>query len=224
MRSLRIVKERYGPAALGDSHWEDSARFRAAASSATERTAVRPRSVVSYMRTAAAISGRARRPGCGDGSPVLRNSIRCQSRCTLSLIEGDNGALLIATTAESDSSLTGNSRRIRFQAPARQFNPTALLRDRNGGLWIGTQSRGSCMYTREGRICLRGPTVSRAITLDVSLRIVKAIFGWPLLMASTAFATSPFPRFLSKQGLSNASFGPSWRPGMAAFGLALLMA
>jgi hypothetical protein len=26
-----------------------------------------------------AISGRERRPGCGDGSPVLRNSIRCQT-------------------------------------------------------------------------------------------------------------------------------------------------
>ena len=76
----------------------DSARFRASAPDATERTAVSVDKCCPYMRTAEAISGRDLRRECGDGSLVLRNSIRCETRRTqiTALIEGDNGALLLA--------------------------------------------------------------------------------------------------------------------------------
>jgi hypothetical protein len=78
LRSLRIVKEQCGPAGLrlqlGDS------QSRAPATSATERTAVSATECFHCMRTAEAISGREPRLGCGDGSLVLRSSIRFQIR------------------------------------------------------------------------------------------------------------------------------------------------
>ena len=84
LRSLRIVKERMGRR-IGDSHREalrDSERQRPVLRRGRQS---RPRSVSPYMRTAGAISGRERRPGCGDGSLVLRNSIRCQTRLEIAL-------------------------------------------------------------------------------------------------------------------------------------------
>ena len=44
------------------------------------------------------------------------------------------------------------------------------------------------------------------------------------MMASTAFATSPSPRFLSSKVCPVPALRPFWRPGMEAFGLARLMA
>ena len=67
------------------------------------------------------------------------------------LIEGDNGALLIAGLRRNQTvSLTGKPRRIRFQALGRQFSPNRLLRDRDGGLWIGTNDRG-LLHVHQGR-------------------------------------------------------------------------
>ena len=140
------------------------------------------------------------------------------------LIEGDNGALWIAMRGGIRQLVDGKAEAYPLPGVGRQFKATRLLRDRDGGLWIGTATGVSCMCTREGRICLRSLTVSQEITSTVSLRIVKAIFGSPPSMASTAFATSPSPRFPSSKVCLMPALGPSWRPGMAAFGLARLMA
>ena len=53
------------------------------------------------------------------------------------------------------ASSTGKPRRIRFQALGRQVSPNRLLRDRNGGLWIGTNGPGAlaCAPGKDGSVC-----------------------------------------------------------------------
>ncbi len=207
MRSLRIVKERYGPARMRLPP-EDSARFRAAAPSATERTAVSAAECSPCMRTAEAISGRERRPDCGDGSLVLRSSIRCQTPQSQRLIEGDNGALLIAMRGGIRQLVDGKAEAYPLPGAGRAVHPHSLLRDRNGGLWIGTTDHGplACPPGKDGS-CLRGLTVSPAIRYSVSLRIGKAIFGSPPVDGLDRFRDFAVPTISVKQGLSNATVG-----------------
>ena len=117
LRSLRIVKERYGPAGrrlpLGGS-----ARFRAAASSATERTAVSASGVLSLYEDsrgnlwAGAATGLWRwKPGPPKLYPMPDPASEIRA-----LIEGDNGALLIATRGGIRQLVDGKPRRIRFRA------------------------------------------------------------------------------------------------------------
>ncbi len=119
------------------------------------------------------------------------------------------------------SSLTGRPRRIRFQAPA-AVQPSRLLRDRDGGLWIGTLDRG-LLHVHQGRTDVF--TQADGLSGDSLTSLFEDREGniWvATLTASTAFATSPFPRFLSKQGLSVHRSARFWRPGMAVFGSALV--
>ena len=103
------------------------------------------------MRTAEAISGRERQTGCGDGSLVLRNSIRCQNDAEIrALIEGDNGALLIAMRGGIRQLVDGKAEAYPLPGVGRQFSPNRLLRDRNGGLWIGTNDQG-LLHVHQGR-------------------------------------------------------------------------
>ena len=95
-----------------------------------------------------------------------------------------------------------------FPLPAgtRRFPADELLRDRDGGLWIGTrQTAALCIFIRAERMSFDDPTDSPAISSRKSLRIVKAPFGWPRWMASTAFATLAVSTSSVRQGLSNAT-------------------
>jgi ligand-binding sensor domain-containing protein len=56
------------------------------------------------------------------------------------LIESDNGALLIATRGGIEQLVDGKAEA--YPLPGAGRLPTHLLRDRNGGLWIGTADRG----------------------------------------------------------------------------------
>jgi len=67
-----------------------------------------------------------------------------------SLIEGDNGALLIAMRDGIRRLLERKSEVYPLPGVGRQFTPTRLLRDRNGGLWIGTADRG-LLHVHQGR-------------------------------------------------------------------------
>jgi len=58
------------------------------------------------------------------------------------LIEGDNGGLLIATRGGIRGLVDGKAEVYPLPGDGRQFSPTRLLRDRNGGLWIGSADRG----------------------------------------------------------------------------------
>lgn len=62
---------------------------------------------------------------------------------------GDDGTVLVATTSEIRELSNGALTRYPLQA-AGQLRPLALLRDRDGGLWIGTQDQG-VLRTYRGR-------------------------------------------------------------------------
>jgi len=67
-----------------------------------------------------------------------------------SLIEGENGAPLIATQSAIGQFVDGKAEVYQSSDVGRQFKPTRLLRDRNGSLWIGTQDRG-LLHVHQGR-------------------------------------------------------------------------
>jgi signal transduction histidine kinase/ligand-binding sensor domain-containing protein len=67
-----------------------------------------------------------------------------------SLIEGDNGALLIAMRNGIRRLVEQKSEVYPLPGVGGQFTPIRLLRDRNGGLWIGTQNRG-LLHVHQGR-------------------------------------------------------------------------
>ncbi len=66
------------------------------------------------------------------------------------LIEGDNGALLITTRAGIIQLVGGKAAAHPLPGTGPQFNPFWLLRDRNGGLWIGTRDQG-LLHVHQGR-------------------------------------------------------------------------
>jgi signal transduction histidine kinase/ligand-binding sensor domain-containing protein len=68
-----------------------------------------------------------------------------------SLIEGDNGALLIASRREGIQRLVEQkSEAYPLPGVGRQFAPYRMLRDRSGGLWIGTEDQG-LSHVHQGR-------------------------------------------------------------------------
>src|SRR5258705_2516459 len=79
----RIARARYGLAVWAPQLPEGSVRFPVAASVASEMMVVSATAWSAYMRTAGAISGRESKTGCGDGSLVLRSSIRCPVKWTV---------------------------------------------------------------------------------------------------------------------------------------------
>jgi signal transduction histidine kinase/ligand-binding sensor domain-containing protein len=66
------------------------------------------------------------------------------------LIEGDNGALLIGTRNGIRRLIERKSEVYPLPGVTKQFTPYRLLRDRNGGLWIGTTDRG-LLHVHQGR-------------------------------------------------------------------------
>jgi ligand-binding sensor domain-containing protein/signal transduction histidine kinase len=66
------------------------------------------------------------------------------------LVEGNNGALVISMPSGIRQLVEGKAEAYSLPGPRRQFMPDKLLRDRNGGLWIGTGDRG-LLHVHEGR-------------------------------------------------------------------------
>src|SRR5271157_369241 len=66
------------------------------------------------------------------------------------LTEGDNGPLLITTRGVILQLVDGKATAYPLPGAGQQFNPFWLLRDRNGGLWIGTIDRG-LLHVHQGR-------------------------------------------------------------------------
>src|SRR3984957_1430820 len=133
------------------------------------------------------------------------------------------GGLWLRSESEVGSSLDGRRRRTKFRELGGSSAPQSSFEI--GMALCGSEQTGAfCTYMRKGQICLRGLTVSQAITSPDFLRILKAIFGSPLLMASTAFANMPFPRFLWNKVCPASAFRPYWQPTTAASGLARMMA
>ena len=73
-------------------------------------------------------------------------------------------------------------------------------------------------------MCLRSLTVSQAISSQRLFEDREGNIWVATVDGLDRFRDFAVPTISVKQGLSNAIVGPSWRPGMAAFGLALVMA
>ena len=67
-----------------------------------------------------------------------------------SVIETENGDLLVAINREIKQITGGNIQPYVAGHSDPQFKPTALLRDRDGGVWIGTQDQG-LLHVHHGR-------------------------------------------------------------------------
>jgi ligand-binding sensor domain-containing protein len=68
----------------------------------------------------------------------------------LGLIEEDNGAVLIAMRGGIKLLVDGKAEAYPIHSAGRQFNPVRMLRDRNGGIWIGTNGQG-LLHVHQGR-------------------------------------------------------------------------
>ncbi|HMD98431.1 MAG TPA: two-component regulator propeller domain-containing protein [Terriglobia bacterium] len=68
-----------------------------------------------------------------------------------SLIGDDNGTILIAMSRGVERLVDGKPESYPLPAVGRQLQPTSLLRDRNGGLWIGTLAQG-LLHLHQGRM------------------------------------------------------------------------
>jgi ligand-binding sensor domain-containing protein len=108
--------------------------------------------------------------------------------------EGNDGALLIGTRTGIRRFVNGTTEPYFLQSGVPEFRAKKVLRDRDGGLWIGTAAALSTRTTGESSHSLR-PMVCQAITSVASSRIVKAIFGSPPTRGSTGFASLLSPRF-----------------------------
>ena len=120
-------------------------------------------------------------------------------------IEGDNGALLISMRSGIRHLVDGKAEPYPLPGPARQFTPVRLLRDRNGGLWIGTTDRG-LLHVHQGRTDVFGR--SDGLSGDYIQRLFEDREG--NIWVSTVdgldrFRDFAIPTISVKQGLSDAS-------------------
>jgi signal transduction histidine kinase/ligand-binding sensor domain-containing protein len=67
-----------------------------------------------------------------------------------SVVEGSNGAILVAINREIRQLVDQTLQPYPLIASDRQLKPTSLLRDRDGGLWVGTQDQG-LLHVRDGK-------------------------------------------------------------------------
>jgi signal transduction histidine kinase/ligand-binding sensor domain-containing protein len=73
------------------------------------------------------------------------------------LAEDDDGALLIGTHSGIRRFVDGKTEPYRVSGTVQQFRTTKLLRDRDGGLWIGTSDRG-VIHAHQGTADVFGPS------------------------------------------------------------------
>jgi len=69
----------------------------------------------------------------------------------LASIEGDSGTMLVAMSHEIKRLVNGTLEPYPLLAGRQQLHPKSLLRDRNGGLWIGTVDQG-LLHIHQGRL------------------------------------------------------------------------
>jgi signal transduction histidine kinase/ligand-binding sensor domain-containing protein len=119
------------------------------------------------------------------------------------MTEGDNSALLIARAGGIEQLAGGKAEAYPLPDAARQFNAYRMLRDRDGGLWIGTADRG-LMHVHHGRTDLF--TRSDGLSGDFVVSLFEDREGniWvATLDGLDRFHNFAVPTISVKQGLSN---------------------
>jgi signal transduction histidine kinase/ligand-binding sensor domain-containing protein len=121
------------------------------------------------------------------------------------LIEGDNGALLIAMNGGIRQLVDGKLEASPIRGAGRQFLPRRLLRDRNGGLWIGTADQG-LLHMHGGKTDLFAR--SDGLSSDSIERLFEDREGNIWVATDDGldrFRDFAIPTISTKQGLSNAA-------------------
>jgi len=122
-----------------------------------------------------------------------------------SLIEGDNGALLLSMPNGIRQFLDGKTDTYPLPATRMQFKPASLLRDRDGSLWIGTRDRG-LFHVHGGRLDVFAQ--SDGLSGDYILALLEDREG-DVWVATTngldRFRDFAVPTISDKQGLSDAT-------------------
>ena len=194
---------------VGGFHWKALRDSESAAPSATERTAVSATECSLCMRTAGAISGLGAVTGLWrwkPGPPKLY-PMPDPAPAINALIEGDNGALLIATRGGIRRLVEREIEAYPLPGVGQQFSAHRLLRDRNGGLWIGTTDRG-LLHVHQGRTDLFAQ--SDGLSGDYIDNLFEDREGniWVATVNGLdRFRDFAVPTISVKQGLSNASVG-----------------
>src|SRR3984957_11750821 len=120
------------------------------------------------------------------------------------VIEGDGGALLIAIQSGMRQLVDGKAEAYLLPGAMRQFSPHMLLRDGNGGLWIGTTDRG-LLHVHEQRTDLF--ELSDGLSGDCITALFEDREGTIWVATSDGldrFRDFAVPTISVKQGLSNA--------------------
>jgi len=120
-------------------------------------------------------------------------------------LESDNGALLISTRSGVRRLVDGKADAYQLPGPVGKYTPVRLLRDRNGGLWIGTTDRG-LLHVHQGRTDMFGR--SDGLSDDYIQRLFEDREGniWIATVDGLdRFRDFAIPTISVKQGLSDAS-------------------
>ena len=84
-------------------------------------------------------------------SPAISFPLRDPFPEVRAIVAADNGEVLIASNRQLSRATGSRLEDYPLQLDGRQLKPTALLRDRNGALWIGTEDQG-LVHVHNGRV------------------------------------------------------------------------
>ena len=121
------------------------------------------------------------------------------------LIEGDNGALLTVMNGGIRRLVGGKAEAYALPDAGGQFKARHLLRDRNGGLWIGTADRG-LLHVHQGRADLFAQ--SDGLSADFIFALFEDREGSIWIATSDGldrFRDFNIPTISARQGLSTAT-------------------
>jgi signal transduction histidine kinase/ligand-binding sensor domain-containing protein len=121
------------------------------------------------------------------------------------LMEGENGTLVIAMLSGFRQFANGKLEAYPLPAAGRRFTADEILRDRDGGLWIGTRDRG-LVHVHQGRTDMFGR--SDGLSGDFTKKLFEDREGnvWvATLDGLDRFRDLAVPTISVKQGLSNAT-------------------
>jgi ligand-binding sensor domain-containing protein len=127
------------------------------------------------------------------------------SKLIQGLVEGDNGELLVSTPDGITQFVDGKSEAYPLLPTGRQSNTAGFLRDRDGGLWIGTVGRG-LLHMHQGKVDAFGDADGLSGDFVTSLFEDHEGDIWVATVDGLdRFRDFAVPTTSVKQGLSNAT-------------------
>jgi len=137
--------------------------------------------------------------------PPARYRLPLQVASPQALIESGDGGLLIAVRGGIRRLVDGKVEAYPLAGAGRQFTPRSLLRDRDGGLWVGTLDRG-LLHVHEGKTDVFAQADGLSGDFTTALFEDREGSIWvATLDGLDRFRDFAIPTISAKQGLSNAN-------------------